>query len=110
MDIFEVSFLALLGLAAWLWFDSLRAREAAIASVKRACKLECLQLLDDTVAIKRIGLKRNSAGVVCMFRIYSFEYTETGNERTVGTAQLLGHRVTAIELNLRYDDATVTLH
>jgi len=38
--------LAALALLAWLWFDSMRAREHAVAAGARACERNGLQFLD----------------------------------------------------------------
>ena len=43
----------------WLWYDSLKAREAAVAAARAACASEDLMLLDDTVAITRLGFGRD---------------------------------------------------
>lgn len=101
MDSLELIGLALLAALAWLWVDSLKAREKAVAATKAACTSEDLLLLDDTVAIKRLGLGRNSEGRVNIRRVYDFEYSDTGNDRSSGSVVLLGERVLVINLNLR---------
>lgn len=99
MDFLDLLGLLLLAATAWLWLDSLKAREMAVASAKAACSAEHLLLLDDTVAILRIGLGRDDDGVVRPRRVYGFEYTDTGNDRSAGNIVLLGSRVLAINLN-----------
>ena len=42
--------LVLLAALVWLWFDSMRARERALASGKRACERDGLMFLDETGA------------------------------------------------------------
>ena len=97
LDIFGLSFLAAAG---WLWYDSLRARETAVAATKAACTSENLLLLDDTVAIRRINLGRDSDGVLRLRRVYDFEYSDTGNDRSTGSLVMLGQRVLVINLDL----------
>ena len=97
LDIFGLSFLAAAG---WLWYDSLRARETAVAATKAACTSENLLLLDDTVAIRRINLGRDSGGVLRLRRVYDFEYSDTGNDRSTGSLVMLGQRVLVINLDL----------
>ena len=58
-------------------------------------------LLDDTVAIKRLSLGRNTEGRVNLRRVYDFEYSDTCNDRSAGSVVLLGERVLVINLNLR---------
>ena len=48
--------LTLAGLA-WLWLDSLRARETAVAAARAACNAEGLLLLDATVSIASLRLR-----------------------------------------------------
>ncbi len=77
MDI-DGLFWALVGIAllAWFFFDSLRARERAIALSRQTCDCAGVQFLDETVALARIGIRRSEGGLVWR-RIYQFEYAET---------------------------------
>ena len=99
MDPFEIIGLLLLAATGWLWYDSLNVRETAVSATKAACTSEDLLLLDDTVAILRISLGRDSDGVLRLRRIYNFEYSDTGNDRSAGSIVLLGSRVLVINLN-----------
>jgi len=100
MELLDLLGLMLLAATGWLWLDSLRAREAAVAATKAACNAENLLLLDDTVAIRRISLGRDREGVLRIRRIYDFEYSDTGNDRSAGDIAMLGSRVLAINLNV----------
>lgn len=100
MDMLDLLGLLLLGAIAWLWLDSLKAREMAVSAAKASCNSERLLLLDDTVAIQRIGLARDGDGVSRLRRVYGFEYSDTGNDRTAGSIVMLGSRVLVINLNL----------
>ena len=100
MDLFDLFGLMLLAATAWFWLDSLKAREMAVAAAKAACNSEHLLLLDDTVAIQRIALGRNGDGAMCIRRTYDFEYSNTGNDRSLGSIALLGSRVLVINLKL----------
>lgn len=97
---------------AWFWLDTLKAREIALAAGQRACESESLQFLDWTVAQSKLRLTRNHEGQVRLARTYRFEYSESGNDRNVGTIQLLGRRVTAVELarQLIRGDNVIPLH
>ena len=100
MDLIDLLGLLLLAGAALLWLDSLKARETAVSAAKAACESEHLLLLDDTVAITRLGLARNGNGELRIRRVYGFEYSDTGNDRTTGSIVMLGSRVLVINLNL----------
>ena len=110
MDFLDILGLLFLAAAGWLWYDSLRAREMAVAATRAACTSENLLLLDDTVAIRRISLGRDANGVLRLRRIYDFEYSDTGNDRSAGRIAMHGHRVRRIELNRRIAGAPSMLH
>lgn len=100
MDLLDLLGLLLLAAIGWLWYDSLNVREIAVSATKAACNSENLLLLDDTVAIKRIGLGRDGDGLMRLRRVYDFEYSDTGNDRSAGSIVLLGSRVLVINLDL----------
>lgn len=87
-----------IGGAAWFWLDSLRAREAANAACRSACEQRGLQFLDDTVALRRLSLRRDTLGHVRLKRLYQFDFTADGRTRYRGRIVLLGARV--LELHL----------
>ena len=89
----EIVLILVAAAAAWLWLDSLKVREAAVAAAREACALENLLLLDDTVAIAAVKLARDDDGRVRIQRAYAFEYSDTGNNRRDGSVVLLGRRV-----------------
>jgi len=94
----EWSVLMLIVAGAWFWLDTLKAREIALAAGLRTCGSEGLQFLDWTVAQSKLRVARNDDGQVRLRRTYRFEYSETGNDRNLGTITLLGRRVVAVEL------------
>ncbi len=100
-SIWEFIGLMLMTLGVWLWFDSLRARDAGIAAARRACESEGLQLLDDTVCLKNLRPSRNGEGRLLLQRAYEFEYSDTGDNRRRGGVILLGQRVVLINVGLR---------
>ncbi|MDP1734844.1 MAG: DUF3301 domain-containing protein [Sulfuritalea sp.] len=110
MDLLDLLGLLLLAATAWLWLDSLKARETAVSATKAACNGEHLLLLDDTVAIQRIRLGRDDDGVLRIRRIYGFEYSDTGNDRRTGSIVMLGSRVLVINLNLPDRPERAMLH
>jgi len=69
-----------------------------------------LLLLDDTVAIANLKLKRDDDGHVKLQRAYDFEYSDTGNNRLKGSVVLLGHRVMLLNIGLRLPENVRTLH
>jgi len=110
MDLLDLFGLLLFAALAWLWLDSLKAREAAVAAAKAACAGEALLLLDDTVAIASVRPSRDDLGHFRVRRTYAFEYTDTGHERRPGSIAMLGSRVLAIDLDLPEVPAQRVLH
>ncbi len=85
-------FCAILFFAAlvWLWYDSLKAREAGISEARAACAAEGWQFLDETVAIDSLRLARDDMGQLRLRRVYRFEFSDTGNNRRAGSIVLFG--------------------
>jgi hypothetical protein len=94
----ELVVLVVIGLALFLWIDSLRARERAVQAGRAACRRYDLQFLDDTVSFSRLRLARDEQGQVRIARTYSFEFSDTGNNRRHGAIVMLGARVLDLQL------------
>lgn len=94
----EIAILVLFLVGAWLWVDSMRARESAIDAGRRACDAENVQLLDWTVALKRIRIARDFDGRLRLQRTYEFEYSDTGNNRLKGALTMHGSRLVTVHL------------
>ena len=81
-----------------LWTDSLRARERAVRAGRSACERYELQFLDDTVSFARLRLARNQGGELRIARTYTFEFSDTGNNRRQGAIVMLGAEVHDLHL------------
>src|SRR5512133_1435490 len=97
----ELIGLLILAALAWLWYDSLKARDAGIQAVRAACESEGLQLLDETMSIASLKPARNEEGQLALRRVYTFEYTDTGDNRRRGSIVMLGQNVLVINIGLR---------
>ena len=89
----ELILLAVLAALGWLWWDSMQAREAAIAAARAACNAEGLQFLDDTAGIASVKPARNTDGRLLLQRAYDFEFSDNGDNRIRGSVITLGRRV-----------------
>lgn len=90
----EESFLLLLALAGiWFWLDTLKAREAGVAAARAACAEEGWQFLDESVVGRGVRLARDDEGRLRLRRIYAFEYSESGFNRSAGSVTLLGQEL-----------------
>ena len=90
--------LVALALLAWLWFDSMRARESAIAAGTRACESDGLQFLDETVECVSLRPARDENGRIALRRIYRFEFSDNGDNRRGGSVALLGGKVESLTM------------
>ena len=90
--------LALLAFVAYAvyFLNALRVRELALQAARRACKDSEVQLLDETVSIRRISLSRDPEGRWRVWRQYRFEYSFDGVEREAGSVIMLGFRLQAL--------------
>ena len=94
----EVLALLLIVAGALLWVDSLRARERAVSAGRNACERYELQFLDETVSFTRIRLARDDGGQVKIRRTYTFEFSDTGNNRRQGAIVMLGGDVADLHM------------
>jgi hypothetical protein len=94
----EALALAAIVALAWLWFDSMRAREGAVTAGIRACRREGLQFLDETVECVSLRAMRTSAGRMALRRVYRFEFSDTGDNRREGSVSMLGGDVESLTL------------
>lgn len=81
------------------WAGAMRSQERARHAGGQACRQQGVQLLDDTVALTRIRLRRDAGGRVALQRDYRFEYTPDGDTRFGGSVRLFGGRVVQVILD-----------
>jgi len=84
--------------AGGLFWAGLKAREAANAAMRAACRTRGLLFLDDTVALESMRPVRDGEGRITLRRVYGFAYSDTGENRRKGSVTLLGPRIVAVDL------------
>jgi hypothetical protein len=94
----EGTAIVLIAAGVFLWLDSLRARERALAAGRAACQRYALQFLDDTVSFARMRLGRDQDGQLKIARTYTFEFSDTGNNRRHGAIVMLGGELQDLHL------------
>tara|TARA_B100000780_G_scaffold277783_1_gene249322 strand:+ start:539 stop:847 length:309 start_codon:yes stop_codon:yes gene_type:complete len=92
--------LVLLVLALIYWWDTSAAKNRARLAAKQQCQQQDLQLLDDTVVLKKIRLKRDRKGYITLLRQFTFEFSSDGEQRTQGELHLLGKKMTHLHLGV----------
>ena len=88
------------GLLYWYWQQAQQMKALALQASKARCQALELLLLDDYVALTRLGLRKNTAGRWQLYRCYHFEFASTGEERYQGVCVLLGQQVQSIEMDV----------
>jgi hypothetical protein len=94
----EGAAIALIAAAVFLWLDSLRARERAVKAGRAACERYALQFLDETVSFTRMRLRRDAEGQLRIARTYTFEFSDTGNNRRHGAIVMLGGELQDLQM------------
>jgi hypothetical protein len=94
----EVAAIVLIVAGVFFWIDSLRARERALAAGRSACQRYGVQLLDETVQFARLRLARDDDGRLRLRRSYTFEFSDTGDNRRHGAIVMLGGELQDMQL------------
>ncbi len=86
---YMISIFILIGLAliVGFWLDSLKTREKALESAGHACERLHVQLLDETVTLKKLRFLPLFSGKGCL-RHYTFEYSD-GTEARLSSYLIL---------------------
>jgi len=82
----------------WFWWDSLQKRELAVRAARLACERANVQFLDESVALRRMALRRDAMQRARLYREFAFEYSLQGDDRQPGRVYLLGARVLSADL------------
>lgn len=89
--------LILLGMLLWFWQDTLHVRELALQAAHDICSSQQLQLLDATVTLQRV-LVRRTASHPALQRTFLFTYSSNGNDRHSGFVITVGNHVEQVGL------------
>jgi len=102
----NLTYILIAAFIGWFWLDSLRAREIATGVCKILCEQRGLQFLDQTVALRRLGVRWPNQGLRFR-RVYRFDFSEEGVGRHSGHLVMLGNDVESYSLGLpeRVEDA-----
>ena len=84
--------------AFYLWHNALRAREQARYLAHTLCVRAGIQLLDQSVALRRVSLRRIPGEGLRLLRCYRFDVSTDGNDRRHGSLDLLDGEITSYDL------------
>ncbi|MBF0108950.1 MAG: DUF3301 domain-containing protein [Magnetococcales bacterium] len=90
----------LLGIA-WIWFASMRAKEKSHEVARDLCRRMEVELLDDTVALCTMRIKRTTEGRLVLKRIYEFRFVANDGLLHEGTIILAGHELESCLVHTR---------
>ena len=76
------------------------SRDAARGLVAKFCRDNHLQLLDQTVALRKISISRKRNGNLGLVRVFRFDYSENGFQRQDGMIWMLANRPTQISVQI----------
>jgi len=92
-----IQWLTLLGLmlVIGLWLASMRERERALRAARGICQAHEVQLLDETVGLSGVRVRRHDGWLQCQWR-YAFEVSLRGHDRYAGQLWMAGGRVVGL--------------
>src|SRR5438874_13100656 len=91
--------IAVVLLAAVLFFNGLRVRETAIRIAREACRERGLQFLDYTVQGARTRLARDASGHTRFRRTFLFDFSDDGIGRRTCSVAMLGSALESLPLD-----------
>lgn len=94
-----VILLLVVGVAIFWWHQD-QFHRRALALAKQACDRASVQLLDDSVGMRRLRVERGGAFGLQFVRVFGFEFSQTGAHRFAGTVIFSGQRVQSVDLDL----------
>lgn len=96
-NLHDLLFLLVIGGIITAWMKLARAREVAVAAARRHCELHGLQLLDETVGLRALRLRRID-GERRLERGYGFEVSVDGEDREPARLWMIGLQVSGLSL------------
>lgn len=93
-----ITFISLAAVAAFIISHVSISRKARFAA-KQHCEQNGLQLLDQNVILKKIGICRSRHQLLAISRHYHFEFSSIGDQRYKGIVYMVGQKIETIELD-----------
>jgi hypothetical protein len=97
IELSDIALLLAFGFLIYGAWRSYAVKEIALAQTRKHCRAFDVQLLDESVVMRGIWLKRD-VGTWRFRRSYWFEFTTTGEQRYHGVIMMMGARVESIQL------------
>jgi len=88
------------------WYRQ-KATERVRAIARQHCQQQQLQLLDDTVSLKKTRITRSDAGRFCIQSVYQFEFSSLGDDRYSGELVYQCGKVISVRLDAHRFDSGI---
>ena len=98
LQLSDIIVLLIIAWATSFWWYAQAARQRALLICRKHCEQQGLQLLDETVSLSRLWIKRDQRGRLRCWRLYTFEFTHSGTDRFRGYVEMLGDQLEIISL------------
>lgn len=96
-NVTDMLVLLALGAVIGTWMKLSSARELAVREARAQCRQHGVQLLDETVGLRRVRLRRVD-GQRHLERCYGFEVSVDGHDRAPGRLWMIGRSLTSLSL------------
>jgi hypothetical protein len=96
-NVTDMLVLLALGAVIGTWMKLSSARELAVREARVQCRQHGVQLLDETVGLRRVRLRRVN-GQRHLERCYGFEVSVDGHDRAPGRLWMIGRSLTSLSL------------
>lgn len=73
--------------------------QAAKTVAWKHCENAGVQLLDQSIILKKISIAKSTSSIVALRRLYAFEFSTVGDIRYSGRVSMVGNQVEQIELS-----------
>ncbi len=94
----DLVWLALIIGAGSYWWRARGFKSLALQLAAQRCSNLDVQLLDQSVVMKKINVQRGASGSLQLRRTYEFEFSSTGTDRYKGSIILAGVKLEHIEM------------
>ncbi len=98
MSLRSILLTAMVVAVVWVWQNNRRYKDRALLRARRYCEELDVRLLDDTVVLKQMRLRRNRSGHWVWARRYVFDFSADGPRRYQGEVLMLGAHIERIQL------------
>lgn len=95
--------LVLAAVGAWFWHH-LGVRQYALLSARQITQQAGVQLLDQSIYLRKVRLVRSASSLVALERSYEFEFSTRGDRRFLGWVVMIGRRMERSELQPYTED------